>query len=150
MVAILFALAAALSWGISSVFVRLGLRYVSTTLGTLVSLFSGLLFIGVLALLLQLDDLKALSLAAIALFALIGVLNFAIGRYFNFMSISHLGIGRSTPILASSPLFAMVIAVAFTGESVSAGTLVGTALILAGVYVTIRRPAKRGADARSS
>ncbi len=129
-------------------FVRLGLKYVSTSLGTLISLIAGLLFIGVLVLVFQLDHLRTLSLSAIALFGLIGVLNFAIGRYFNFMSISHLGVTRSTPILASSPLFAMIIAVAFTGESVSAGTLLGTGLILAGVYVTIRRPAARGADAR--
>ncbi|MCH8857705.1 MAG: DMT family transporter, partial [Proteobacteria bacterium] len=118
-------------------------------LGTLVSLISGLLFLGLLSLFLQFDDLAALSLSALALLALVGILNFAIGRYFNFISISHLGVGRATPIIASSPLFAMIIAVVFTGESVSAATLLGTALILAGVYVTLRVPAPRvQADAR--
>jgi drug/metabolite transporter (DMT)-like permease len=137
-VAILLALAAALSWGFSSIFVRVGLRYVPTSLGTLVSLIAGLLVTAALTLVLQFDELTALSLSAIGLFALIGLLNFPIGRFFNYMSISRLGVGRSSPLLASAPVFAMVIAVIFTGEKVDAGTLAGSALVLAGLYVTLR------------
>jgi drug/metabolite transporter (DMT)-like permease len=78
---------------------------------------------------------------AILLFGVVGILNFPLGRFFNYLSISHLGVGRSTPILASAPLFAMVLAVIFTGETISAGTIAGTALILTGLYVTVRAPA---------
>ena len=144
--AIILALAAAFSWGCSAVLVRTGLQYISSTaLGTLISLISGFLFTGVLVLALQFEEAKSLSLEAILLFAVIGVLNFPMGRFFNYMAMSRLGVGRSTPILASAPFFAMVVAVAFTGETVDLGTLLGAGLILAGLYVTVMNPRTKAA-----
>jgi transporter family protein len=137
MFAILLAVLAALSWGFSAVFVRSGLRHVQTALGTLISLTAGLVFTAVLVLIFQLDDALHASREAILLFGLIGILNFPIGRFFNYMSMSRLGVGRSTPILASAPLFAVVIAVVFTGEQLTLATAAGTALIIGGVYVTL-------------
>jgi drug/metabolite transporter (DMT)-like permease len=66
------------------------------------------------------------------------------GRFFNYMSMSRLGVARSTPILASSPFFAMMIAVVFTGESIGPVTIIGAALILSGLYVTITAPRPSG------
>ena len=138
MTAILLALGAAFSWGCSAVLVRTGLKYISSTAtGTLISLISGLVFTWVLVLALQRDQAMETSLEAILLFAAIGILNFPMGRFFNYMSMSRLGVGRSTPILASAPFFAMVVAVVFTGEEVALGTLAGAGLILAGLYLTI-------------
>ena len=145
MTAIILSLAAAFSWGCSAVLVRSGLKYVSSTAtGTLISLVAGLAFTAALVLAFQLDEARAISLEAILLFAVIGVLNFPMGRFFNYMAMSRLGVGRSTPILAAAPFFAMVTAVAFTGEDVQLATLVGAGLILAGLYVTIM-PSKAGA-----
>ena len=146
LLAILMALGASLSWGLGAVLVRIGLRDLTTVVGTQVSLISGLVFIGALVLLLQPGELASLSLVSILLFAAIGVLNFPMGRFFNYMSISLIGVGKSTPLLASSPLFAMVLAVVFTGETISLTTAAGTALIVAGLYVTLSKPARR-ADA---
>jgi drug/metabolite transporter (DMT)-like permease len=140
LLAILMALGASVSWGLGAVLVRIGLRDLSTVVGTQVSLISGIVFLGALVLLLRFDELGALSLTSIALFALIGILNFPMGRFFNYMSLSLIGVGKSTPILASSPLFAMVLAVVFTGETISLTTAAGTALILAGLYVTLSKP----------
>ena len=144
MTAVLLALAAAFFWGCSAVLVRSGLQHISSTaIGTLISLISGLVFTAVLVLALQLEEARAVSREAILLFAIIGVLNFPMGRFFNYMSMSRLGVGRSTPILASAPFFAMVVAVVFTGEKVELGTLAGAGLILAGLYVTIMVPSAR-------
>jgi drug/metabolite transporter (DMT)-like permease len=137
MFAILLAILAALSWGFSAVFVRSGLRHVQTALGTLISLTAGLVFTAILVLIFQRDDALNASREAILLFGLIGILNFPIGRFFNYMSMSRLGVGRSTPILASAPLFAVVIAVVFTDEDLTLATAAGTALIIGGVYVTL-------------
>jgi drug/metabolite transporter (DMT)-like permease len=135
---VVLALAAAFSWGCSAVLVRTGLRYISSTAtGTLISLISGLVFTWALVLILQLEEAKATSLEAILLFAAVGILNFPLGRFFNYMSMSRLGVGRSTPILASAPFFAMIVAVIFTGETVDLATFAGAGLILAGLYVTI-------------
>ena len=131
------ALAAALSWGLSAVFVRQGLRFLGAAPGTVVSLAVGFVFTTLLVVVFQPETLTSITFPAILSFALIGILNFPLGRFFNYLSISRLGIGRSTPILASSPLFAMALAVIFSGESVNLGTLAGTALILAGLYATL-------------
>lgn len=137
MLAIVLALAAASSWGFSAVLVRMGLGDVSTALGTLISLASGLLFTAVLVGAFESEGLGALSLEALALFGLIGLLNFPVGRFFNYMAMDRLGVGRSTPILASAPLFAVLIAVAATGEEVQAATALGIALIVGGLYLTV-------------
>lgn len=137
MLPIALALVAAASWGFSAVLVRSGLRELSAVVGTMVSLVSALVFTLVLVLALQPDDLLDLSLKAILMFAIIGILNFPMGRFFNYLSMSHLGVGRSTPILASAPLFAVIGAVLFTGESVEAATIAGIALILGGLYLTL-------------
>ena len=138
LLAVVLAVSAAVSWGFSAVLVRMGLRHLSTASGTLISLAAGCVLTGVLVLVFELDALTHLSLEALALFAVIGVLNFPMGRFLNYMSVARLGVARSTPILASSPLFAMVLAVIFTGESVNLATFLGTALILAGLYTTLR------------
>jgi drug/metabolite transporter (DMT)-like permease len=138
--AIALAIAAASSWGLSAVLVRRGLRDLSTSAGTLISLTSGLVVTSVLVVLLQFDALLAVSWQAMALFGLIGILNFPMGRFFNYLAIGRLGVGRSTPLLASSPLFAVILAVAITGEQLTLATGAGIALILGGVFVTITAP----------
>jgi drug/metabolite transporter (DMT)-like permease len=135
--AVALALTAAWSWGFSAVLVRLGLRHVSTSLGTLVSLAAGLLFTGLLVAVLQAGELLDASLEAWALFAVIGILNFPAGRFFNYMAMGRLGVGRSTPLLASAPLFAVIIAVVVTGEQLRLQTAIGGALILGGLFVTL-------------
>jgi drug/metabolite transporter (DMT)-like permease len=134
---VLLALVAAASWGFSAVLVRIGLRDASTSAGTLVSLVSGCLFMAVLVVTLQFDELRNVSTRAVLLFALVGVLNFPVGRFFNYLGMSRLGVGRSTPLLASAPLFAVLIAVLFTGEQLRLATAAGGALIVSGLYVTI-------------
>jgi drug/metabolite transporter (DMT)-like permease len=137
MIAIALALTAAASWGFSAVLVRLGLRDMTTSLGTLISLVAGLLLTGVLVLVWQREELASVSLNAVLLFAVIGILNFPMGRFFNYLSMSHLGVARSTPLLASAPLFAVLLAVLVTGERLEVSTALGIALIFAGLYVTL-------------
>ena len=140
MLAVGLAITAAASWGFSAVLVRLGLRHISTTIGTLISLGAGLVFTAVLALVLQWRDVQALSLRAVLLFGVIGILNFPMGRFLNYLAMSKLGVGRSTPVLASAPLFAVLLAVFATGESLRLPTLAGIALIVSGLYVTVTAP----------
>ncbi len=137
MLAIGLALAAASSWGFSAILVRLGLRDMATSMGTLISLVAGLVLTGVLAVALQREALSALSPGTVGLFAVIGILNFPMGRFFNYLSMSRLGVARSTPLLASAPLFAVVLAVLVTGEDLGLSTVAGIALIFGGLYVTL-------------
>jgi len=138
MFAILLALTAAACWGLSAVLVRTGLRYLTATVGTFISLISALVLTTLLVLALQFEELLDVSLKAVALFAVIGILNFPMGRFLNYLAMSHLGVGRSTPLLASAPLFAVIGAVLFTGEDLHLATVAGIALILAGIALTTR------------
>lgn len=137
MIPVLLAVLAAASWGLSAVLVRIGLRDASTSAGTLISLVAGCVYMGVLVVVLQFDQLRNVSFEAVWMFGLVGVLNFPVGRFFNYLGMSRLGVGRSTPLLASAPLFAVLIAVLFTGEEIRLATAAGGALILSGLYVTI-------------
>ncbi|MBX7111631.1 MAG: DMT family transporter [Dehalococcoidia bacterium] len=137
MFAIVLALVAAACWGLSAVLVRTGLRYLTPTVGTLISLVSALALTAVLVVALQLPELLDVSLQAVAMFALIGILNFPMGRFLNYLAMSHLGVGRSTPLLASAPLFAVLGAVVFTGEELHLATVAGIGLIIGGLYVTL-------------
>ena len=134
------ALGAASSWGFSAVLVRKGLSDMSTSTGTLVSLCTGLVFTAALVAVLQFDALMSVGVSALVLFGVIGMLNFPIGRFFNYMAMGRLGVARSTPNLASAPLFAVIIAVIFTGEEVRLATAAGIGLIFSGLYVTITAP----------
>jgi drug/metabolite transporter (DMT)-like permease len=143
MLPVALALVAAASWGLSAVLVRSGLRDLTPVTGTMVSLISALLFTMVLVLALQPGELFDVSASAVLMFAVIGILNFPMGRFLNYLAMSHLGVGRSTPILASAPLFAVIGAVLFTGEEIAVGTVAGIGLILAGLYLTVTaRPAQ--------
>ena len=138
MTGVAFALGAAVLWALSAISVRFGLRYMPATLGTFLSLLSGLVLMAVLVMLFQRDHLPEVTLGVVGLFSLVGLFNFVFGRYLNFLSISHLGVTRSTPVLATTPLFATVLAVIFLGESVNGLTLMGTGLVIVGLYLVLK------------
>ncbi len=78
------------------------------TVGTFISLVSALALTSLLVVALQFEELTDVSMKAVAMFAVIGILNFPMGRFLNYLAMSHLGVGRSTPLLASAPLFAVL------------------------------------------
>jgi len=139
MLGILLSLAAAVTWGIGGVFVRLGAPDLKISTGTFVSLIPSLLLTLVTALAVNFQDFASITLVGILWFGLIGVLNFRLGRHFNYLGIYLLGVSRSSPIIASSPLFAMVMAVTFLGESVNLFIIGGTMLVVAGLVLVVSK-----------
>ncbi len=108
------------------------------TLGTFLSLLSGLVLMIAVVAVFQRDEMADVTLKVVAIFSLVGLFNFVMGRYLNFLSISHLGVTRSTPVLATTPLFATVLAVIFLGETVNGLTLLGTGLVIGGLYMVLK------------
>jgi len=133
-----FALGAAVLWAFSAISVRFGLRYMPATLGTFLSLLSGLVLMAVVVVLFQRDELAEVTLGVVAIFSLVGLFNFILGRYLNFLSISHLGVTRSTPVVATTPLFATILAVLVLGETINEFTFLGTGLVIAGLYIVLK------------
>lgn len=137
MIGVLLAIAAGCLWGASSVLVRLGLRHIGPSLGTFLSLFSSFLVASSLALILNFDAFTSLTPRTVLWFGLIGLLNYGIGRQFNYFSIRYIGVGPATSIFSSAPLFAVSIAVLFTGETINFCTGIGTLCIVVGLYLVI-------------
>ena len=134
---ILFALLAAIGWGTSAIFVRLGLQRMRSSTGTVVSLAAGVLMIGTIALIVYGSEMFALPAVAFAWFALLGLLNYPLGRFLNFTAVSLAGISRASPILAAAPLVAVTWSVLLGGETLTPLIALGGATIVGGVVLIV-------------
>ncbi|MFQ5825877.1 MAG: DMT family transporter [Dehalococcoidia bacterium] len=142
---ILLAILAAASFGVGRVFAGLGLQRIKPLTGTLISLISGLLLVLIVTFFFQFEALISVSLAAVGWFALIGILNFPVGRGLTFLGIRHIGASRSTTVYASYPLFTMALAIPLLGERVSAVLVIGVLFIVGGLTLLFseREPEKK-------
>ncbi len=137
MLGIVLAITAAFCWGTGAIFTRLGLRNINVRTGAFISTVASLLLIGLLALAINFDDVVHLSPAALLWFALIGVVNFVLGRQFNYAAIRYIGVTKASPLFAASPIFAMLLAIVFLGESVNVAIITGTSVIMLGLYLVV-------------
>ena len=137
MLGILFAITASVCFGATAIFARLGLRHIKPSAGTFISVISSLIVVGLLALITNFDAIVSLSLTAVLWFGMIGIIQFVIARQSNFLATRHIGVAKASPMLGSGPLFAMVIAVAFTGETVNISIVTGTVCIVAGLSLLV-------------
>lgn len=137
LIGILFALAATLAWGGGAILVRLGLRGINPGTGTLISLMVGVPFTLVIALSLNPGDVFTIPLSLIPALALVGALNFQLGRLLNYHAIDLAGVSVASPIIAIAPLFATIIAVLFLDENLSVYLLLGTVSIVAGLGMIV-------------
>ena len=133
LIGITLALLAAAGWATSSIFARLGLQHVRNTTGTMVSMVTGVVVVGAVALPFYGSRILLLPLVAFAWFGLLGLLNFVLGRFFSYSAIHLAGVARATPIVSTSPLWAMIIAVIFLNEVPTLLTLVGAVTIVGGL-----------------
>ena len=137
MIEIALGLSAALGFGSSAVFARIGLQHVRPTSGTLVSLIVGSVITMTLALVFHFDEIFALSSFAFVWFLLSAFINFPLGRLLNFTAVDLAGVNRATPIIGASPLFAMALALAIGGESINMPIFLGTMAIIGGLVLVL-------------
>ena len=138
MTGIILAIIAACCWAWSAIFARMGLNHgVRPSTGTFVSIISSFVLVGLLAVFTGFDDILVLTPLALVWFGLIGLVNYVMGRQFNYASIKRIGVVKASPLFASSPLFSMVLAFAFLGESINPAIVIGTLTIVAGIYLVV-------------
>ncbi len=128
---------AAVCFGTSSVLARAGLQRISTSRGTVISLFSSLTIAIVISLVFQFRYVVTLSLGAVLWFALVGIANFGLARYLNFEGLRLLGAARASILFSTAPLFAMVIAVLFIEERLNAAIVIGCLFIIGGISLVM-------------
>ncbi len=138
MIGVVLAITAAGCWSFSAILARLGLQGgIKVSTGTFISALSSLVLLVGLALVFNFDDVKALGLTAVIWFAIIGIVNYVLGRQFNYLSIGRIGVTRSSPLFASAPLFSFILAVSFLGESVNPALIIGTVITISGLYLVV-------------
>ena len=137
MLEIALGLSAALGFGSSAIFARLGLQHLRPTSGTLVSLVVGSVIAMTLAFIFHFDEIFALGSFAFVWFLLSGFINFPLGRLLNFTAVDLAGVNRATPIIGASPLFAMALAITIGGESINVPIFLGTISIIGGLVLIL-------------
>lgn len=135
------ALLAALGFALSGVFVRLAGPRIAVLTGTAVSVVASLTIAVIPAIVLELPALQRISIAGF-LWILLAFVNYPLGRTLNYASVRRIGAARAAPLFSSSPLWSVVLAVAFLGERPNVMIIAGTVAIVAGVVliVTERHP----------
>ncbi len=72
--------------------------------------------------------------SAAILLAVSSIIGIAIGDMLYFWSLNHIGASRALPISGTYPLFTWAIAVPLLGEQITTSAMIGTGLVLVGVY----------------
>jgi drug/metabolite transporter (DMT)-like permease len=134
--AFLAALAAA-SWATGAVFARVGMQHMGSTTGTFVSLVAGFVIIMAISLLVDGSALFAVSLGTLAWFALLGSIQFPLGRFLNYNGIRLAGVAPASILLGASPLFAGILAIIFLDEQVTPMIVVGILAVVAGLALVM-------------
>jgi drug/metabolite transporter (DMT)-like permease len=98
----------------------------------------------------DLSELRAVTPLALAAFLGAGLVHFSVGWTLLNASQKRIGAARTSPLLAATPLFGTILAAVTLGEIPGAVTVLGMALILAGVYVTVGTGAPASSTAGSS
>ncbi|HEX5369884.1 MAG TPA: DMT family transporter [Dehalococcoidia bacterium] len=140
MLGILFSLAAALSFSGSDVSVRRGTRFGSGSQAAFVTVMVGVpLFLVACLATGQLFHFDRIGTKGYAFLIAAGLIHYFIGRVFNYGAIRIIGATRNAPFQAMNLPYSIAVAWIFLGEGVSAGMMVGIALIMAGPLLLVER-----------
>jgi drug/metabolite transporter (DMT)-like permease len=147
MLGILFALGSSVAFGANAIITRRGLFRVSSNYIATISVFTGcLFFLPINAMTGDLFGLGHLSWKAYLLWALSGVVHFALGRTWAYRSIQLLGATRSNAVTGLSPAVTVALAMMVLKETMTPIMGLGMLLSLAGPLLiifkeeTVRQP----------
>lgn len=126
----LIALCAALSYAVSGIAAKRGMRYSTPMTVTLVSIT--IHAVTLTAAVLLTGGIPSVSGWVLFLFALAGTLQ-PIIRLFTYAGIFHVGAARGTTLRGAHPLFSTILAIVFLGEQATLPVMTGTLLIVAGI-----------------
>jgi drug/metabolite transporter (DMT)-like permease len=133
MLAVGLSLLAALGFGSSAIFARVGMQGIKPLPSTLIAAVATFPPILVLTLWFAWPDTRALPAVGFLWLLCLGALNFLGGRALNYLSIDLLGASRSSPFVGTSAVFAAIFAVTLTGEQPHPVVILGTALVFLGL-----------------
>ncbi len=136
MIGVLLGLSTAWVWGTTSLLVKvMAARVGSLSFNAFRMAVSSLFILALLPFYGGLDALGQLSPVSMLALAFSAIIGIGVGDTLYFWSIGRIGASRALPISGIYPLFAWVVAVPLLGEPVTGSALLGTAIVLVGVYL---------------
>ena len=139
----LLALCAAATFAINNTLARRGVLSGSVLQAMAITVPFGVPLMLIAALLLgALPALDDFTFSTHAAFAAAGIAHFVFGRYCNYRAVKAIGANLSGPLMETSVLFALVLAVTLLGEKLTIMKVLGIALILAGPLLTVENKGK--------
>ncbi len=140
MLGAVLALLAAGAFSVNSVLIRRGVVRTSPTHAAFITVIMGVPMFFIAALVSgQLFKFSDLALLSYGYLAAGGVINYIVGRQFNYVAIEALGAARAAPFQSLTLPYSVVVAFIFLGESLSAPTIVGVMLIMIGPAIMVER-----------
>ena len=142
----LFAVASAVLFAASDIFVRKGLVRSRPLAGAYTNVLVNLFIMWPLALLLT--DPREVTAQGLIIFAVAGFMAPTLGRIFRFIGLNDIGVAKASPFSATSPLFTAAFAILILHEDLTLFVVLGTLSMVLGVlYVSLgewRGPSRKG------
>ena len=138
------AFAASIVFAVSNHVQHIALDYMDVRAGTLVNVATTALLLWLASPLFLVPE--TLLTRAALLFALAGLIVPSLSMTLHTLSVRMIGPGITAGLTSTSPVFAMVIAVAVLGEIVTGRTVVGTAIVVGGIGFIALRSRRSGAS----
>ena len=139
----LLALCAAATFAINNTLARRGVLSGSVLQAMSITVPFGVQLMLIAALMFgALPALDGFTLNSYLAFSAAGIAHFVFGRYCNYRAVKAIGANLSGPLMETSVLFALVLAVTLLGEKLTIMKVLGIALILAGPLLTVERKSK--------
>jgi len=127
------ALLASVMYSITLIFFRHGLEHGSPFMAVL--LINVLVCIAGFFSSFLVEEIPTISTIATYWFVITGIVGFGIAHLFALVGIQRIGVNRSAPITASTPIWSVLFAIFFLKENPSFYVLLGTVLIAGGVWI---------------
>jgi drug/metabolite transporter (DMT)-like permease len=143
--AVAFAFLAACGFASGNILVRVGTQKIPAATAALVTVLSGMVLVGGLALVFRFDDISSLSLEAMGWILVMGIMGYPMARLFIITAISMVGATRAVPMAGLQPVIAFTLGVILLGERPNLLVTIGTPIIVAGLFLVIMP--RRGSNA---
>ena len=151
MLGIAYAILSAGWFGVSTAAIRRGVTSGSATQALYVTVLGGVPLFLVGALITgQIFDAGDLQPVRYGALAAAGIIHFLIGRYCSYRAYELIGVNRSSAVMQSTSLLAVIIAMTLLDERVTLLAGVGIGLVLVGPALAASAPAKRRVPAGGS
>lgn len=134
----LLAMIGMICWGVTPIFVKIGLKDINPIVGLSIrTMFTAGFITSWMIIDGSIAHIKNVTFNTVALLAIEAILATFIGDLAYFAAIKRGSVSMVTVIMSSSPLVTMICAVLFLGEQITLMRMVGASMIIAGIILII-------------